>query len=71
MTISWILLPVKKNSLIKFIKSLTLTASEETRKDLNLVGTRPGIMYGSCKVHKNCVDFICFTNTLHTSLQSI
>ena len=30
--------------------------SEETRKHLKQVGTRPGIMYGSCKVHKKCVD---------------
>ena len=41
--------------------------SEETRRHLKPVGTRPGIMYRSCKVHKKCVDgcppFICFTNT--------
>ena len=30
--------------------------SEETRKHLKPVGTRPGIMYGSCKMHKKCVD---------------
>ena len=30
---------------------------EETRRHLKPVGTRPGIMYGSCKVHKKCVDF--------------
>ena len=30
--------------------------SEETRRHLKPVGTRPGIMYGSCKVHKKCVD---------------
>ena len=30
--------------------------SEETRKHLEPVGNRPGIMYGSCKVHKKCVD---------------
>ena len=29
--------------------------SEKTRKHLKPVETRPGIMYGSCKVHK-CVD---------------
>ena len=30
--------------------------SEETRRHLKAVGTRPGIMYGSCEVHKKCVD---------------
>ena len=30
--------------------------SEETRRHLKPVGTRPGIMYGSCKAHKKCVD---------------
>ena len=30
--------------------------SEETRKLLKPVRTRPGIMYGSCKVHKKRVD---------------
>ena len=30
--------------------------SEETRRHLKSVGTRPGIMYGSYKVHKKCVD---------------
>ena len=30
--------------------------SEETRRHLKPVGTRPGIMYGSCKVHRKCVD---------------
>ena len=29
---------------------------EETRRHLKPVGTRPGIMYGSCKVHEKCVD---------------
>ena len=29
--------------------------SQETRKHLKPVGIRPGIMYGSCKVHKKCV----------------
>ena len=29
---------------------------EETRKSLKLVGTRPGIMYGLCKVRKNISD---------------
>ena len=30
--------------------------SEETRKHLKPVRTRPGIMCGICKVHKRCVD---------------
>ena len=30
--------------------------SEETRRHLKPVGTRLGIMHGSCKVHKKCVD---------------
>ena len=30
--------------------------SEETRRHLKPVGTRPGIMYGSCKVHKKCAN---------------
>ena len=32
--------------------------TERTRKSLKPVGTRPGIMYGSCKVHKATVG-IC------------
>ena len=30
--------------------------SEETRRHLKPVGTRPGTMYGSCKVLKKCVN---------------
>ena len=30
--------------------------SEESRKHLKPVWIRPGIIYGSCKVHKKCVD---------------
>ena len=30
--------------------------SEETRRSLKPVGTRPGIMYGLCKVHKDIID---------------
>ena len=30
--------------------------SEEIWKYMKPVQTRPGIMYGSCKVHKKCVD---------------
>ena len=43
----------------KFIESRSMT--EKTRKSLKPVGTRPGIMHGSCKVHKasvgNCLPF--------------
>ena len=38
----------------KLVDSYSL--SEETRKYLKPLGTRPGIIYGSCKVHKKCVD---------------
>ena len=30
--------------------------SEETRRSLKPVGTRPGIIYGLCKVHKDIID---------------
>ena len=58
MTISWILLSVKKSALIKLYKKLVVSnsMSEETRRHLKPAGTRPGIMYGSCKAHKKCVD---------------
>ena len=43
----------------KFVESKSMTA--KTRKSLKPVSTRPGIMYGSCKVHKasvgNCPPF--------------
>ena len=34
----------------KFVESKSMT--EKTRKSLKPVGTRPGIIYGSYKVHK-------------------
>ena len=34
----------------------TNSISEETRKSLKPVRTRPGIMYGLCKVHKDIID---------------
>ena len=37
----------------KFVESKIMT--EKTRKSLKPVGTRPGIMYGTCKVHKASV----------------
>ena len=43
----------------KLVESKSMT--EKTRKSLKPVGTRPGVMYGSCKVHKasvvNCPPF--------------
>ena len=47
----------------KVLKKLVESKSmkEKTRKSLKPVGTRPGVMYGSCKVHKasvvNCPPF--------------
>ena len=42
----------------KIYKKLTDSTSmfDETRRELKPVITRPGIMYGSCKVHKKCVE---------------
>ena len=43
----------------KLVESKSMT--EITRKSSKPVGTRPGVMYGSCKVHKaslgNCLPF--------------
>ena len=53
------LLPAKKNALIyKICKKLvdSNSMSEETRRHLKPVATRPEVMYGSCKVYKKCVD---------------
>ena len=30
--------------------------SDETRRSLKLIGTKPGMMYGLCKVHNNVVS---------------
>ena len=53
----------------KFVESKRMT--EKTRKSLKPVGTRPGIMYGSCKVHKtgigNCPPFGPILSALNTS----
>ena len=38
------------------IMLLLLRNNEETRRSLKPVGTRPGIMYGLCKVHKDIID---------------
>ena len=48
----------QEKSVDNIFKKLVATnnISEETRKSLKPVGTRPGIMYGLCKVHKNIID---------------
>ena len=38
------------------ILSMSSSMSEETQRHLKSVETRPGIICGSFKVHKNCVD---------------
>ena len=58
-----ILLATKKNMLTIFSEKLlsSNSISEETRIFPKPVGTRPGIMYGLCKIHKditnNCLPF--------------
>ena len=42
------------NILKKLVASNSIP--EETRRSLKPVGTRPGIMYGLCKVHKDIID---------------
>ena len=42
------------NMLKKLVASNCI--SEETRRSLKPVGTRPGIMFGFCKVHKDFID---------------
>ena len=42
------------NILKKLVASKSIY--EETRRSLKPVGTRPGIMYGLCKVHKDIID---------------
>ena len=51
----WILLSIKKNSILKKLVASN-SISEETRRSLKLVGTRPGIMYGLCKALKDFID---------------
>ena len=52
----------------KFVESKCMIG--KTRKSLKPVGTRPGIMYGSCKVHKasvgNCPPFRPILSALNT-----
>ena len=49
------MLSIKKNSILKKLVASN-SISEETRRSLKPVGTRPGIMYGLCKVHKDIID---------------
>ena len=44
--------------------------SEEIRRQLKPLGTRPGIMYGSCKVHKKCVDGCLSFRPILSALQT-
>ena len=54
----WILLPTKKKRVDNIIKKLVASnsISEETRGPLKRVGTKPGVMYELCKVHKDIID---------------
>ena len=56
------------NILKKLVTSSSI--SEETRRSLKPVGTRPGIMYGLCKVHgdiiDNCPSFRPFLSAIYT-----
>ena len=75
------LLPAKKNALIyKICKKLvdSNSMSEETRRHLKPVATRPEVMYGSCKVYKNVLMAVHLSDQvyllykqLRTSLKSI
>ena len=46
---------LKEKLIDKVLKKLVefKSMTEKTRKSLKLVGTRPSVMYGSCKVHKS------------------
>ena len=54
----------------KLVESKSMT--EKTRKSLKPVGTRPGVMYGSYKVHKaslgNCPPFRPILSALNTPI---
>ena len=53
----------------KLVDSKSL--SKETRRHLKPVGNKTEIMYGSCKVHKKCIDhcppFISILSALQTA----
>ena len=64
-----------KKSYKKFVDSDSM--SKETERHMKLVGTRPRIMCGSCKVHKNLLITVCLLDQfyllykhINTSLQS-
>ena len=78
---------VKDDNFLNFITSQEkridkiyedLVHSKETERHPKPVGTRPAIMYGSCKVHKKCVDgcppfrpiYLLYKQP-HTTLQNI
>ena len=52
------MLSTKKNVLAIFLKKLVASVNifEETWRSFKPVGTRPGIMFGLCKVHKDIID---------------
>ena len=58
----WILLSFKKKNKKKRVDNIfkklfvSNIISEETRRYLKPVGTRPVIIYGLCKVHKDIID---------------
>ena len=49
---------INQEKRVDILKKLVVSnsISEETRRSLKPVGTRPGIMYGLCKVHKDIID---------------
>ena len=62
----------QKKHVDKVLKNLAQSKSitEKTRKSLKLAGSRPGVMYGSCKVDKvivgNCPPFRPILSDLNT-----
>ena len=61
----------KGNSIVIAVKLIASdNISEETRRSLKSVGTRSGIMYGLCKVHKdiinNCPPFRPILSAINT-----
>ena len=62
-----------ENILKKLVASNSI--SEETRRSLKPVGTRPGIMYGLCKVHKdiidNCLPFRPILSAINTPIYKL
>ena len=56
----------------KFYKNLVDSncMSKETQRHVKALGTRPGISYGSCKVHKKCVHGCSPFRTILSALQT-